>query len=351
MNTKIIGAIIISLLILDTLSLGTATETDLKNTITITKNQTDTTGTVPIEVTKEEETIKETETTETQTLEKPTIVEPKIIEIRRKIRDISRTTIKKRILIDSQTTNLRISALEIKPKPTIDLSAREIRIKEFILEKNTVPENRKKLRLLRNKMALGRYIEVDLPTTDIEWTIIKISYNDREITENNLSEESLRLIWYDEDPASATYETWVELRNGEPEWVHGVGVDLVENYAWTNVSHTSVYGLTGTIIGPLPTTEPPTPTPEPTTTAPPTTTPAPITAAPTTTPSSPTISPPTTTPAPFTETVEPEVLSSPPTTPRESGETRQKKGVCGPTSILALTIIPLLLLGAKSEER
>ncbi len=190
-------------------------------------------------------------------------------------------------------------------------------------------------------MALGRYIEVDLPTTDIEWMIIKISYNDSEITENNLSEESLRLIWYDEDPASATYETWVELRNGEPEWVHGVGVDLVENYAWANVSHTSVYGLTGTITGPLPTTEPPTPTPEPTTTAPPTTTPTPTTTtAPTTTPSSPTISPPTTTPAPFTETVGPEAI-----------ETRQKKkGACGPTSILALTLIPLLLLGAKSEE-
>ncbi len=56
MNTKIIAILIISLLIIGTLSIGTAAETDLQDTITISKNQTDTTGTVPIEVTKEEET-------------------------------------------------------------------------------------------------------------------------------------------------------------------------------------------------------------------------------------------------------------------------------------------------------
>lgn len=360
--------------------MNTASGTEVKDTAIISKNETEPSKIEPLNDTKEEEVIKEGETAiskdetnaskiepldaekegeavkeaekiEEGKLEEPKIVEPEVIEIKKKISEISKPTVEEKILIDSQTTDVKAVALEIKPKKAVDLSAKEITIKEYILEKNVVPENKKELKLLRNEMALGKFVELDLPTGDIEWTIIKISYTDSEIADNNISEDSLRIIWYDEDLASDTFEEWVKLRKGDPEWVHGVGIDQVENYAWANVSHSSVYGMIGTIVGPPSTTELPTVTPEPTTTTPPTTTPAPTTAAPTTTPPPITLTP-TTTPPEIIETVGPDEFATPVATPQETVvATQAEKGACGPTSVLALALIPLFLSGGKDEKR
>ncbi len=372
MRTKIFFALILGMLILSTFNYGTAAETTLKDIASISTNETDAIKIEPSDAIKEEETsitkdasgisniqpsdsekeaevLKEAETAG-ETLEKPTITKEEVIEITRKISEISRTTLANTVLIDSKTTDIKSVALEIKPRASVDISAKEITIKEYILEKNVVPVGRKRLRLLRNEMSLGRFVEMDLPSNDIEWTIVKISYTDSEITENNLSEDSLRVIWYDEDPASGTFETWVKLRKGDPDWVNGVGIDQVENYVWANISHSSVYGLTGTIVGPLPPTETPTPTPEPTITATPTTTPTPTTTtAPTTIPPT-TITPTTEPPGRLTETVAPDEITSPVITPSEtSGTSQAEKGVCGPTSIIVLSLIPLFFIGVKDK--
>ena len=339
-------------------------------------------------------------------------VKSNVIRINRKIKEISKAISNRNFLIDKTTTDITSSSLEIRPKKTADLDNITISIKEYVLNRNEVPEGKKIPKLLRNEMNLGRFLEIELPTKDIEWTIIRINYNQNDIINNNINEWSLSIIWYDEDPTSNTFEEWIKLRRGEPEFVNGIGIDSVEGYVWANVSHSSVYGLTATIVGPIPppttspppTTIPPTTTPPttiPPTTAPPTTMP-PTTVPPTTSPPSttipPTTAPPTTIPPttqapnttspttttqpnttappttiPAIPTLPPEPTTKPPTITSSPGvmystapeitsppRTRKHtltryedtdKGICGPTSILVLALAPLFLLSANDKKR
>lgn len=86
-----------------------------------------------------------------------------------------------------------------------------------------------------------KYVDVTLSSNVrdvLEWILIKVYYDDSEVS--GLDESTLNMQWYNE-----TSNTWTALTAGSPSWVNSVGVDTTDNYVWANVSHLSIYGLTG----------------------------------------------------------------------------------------------------------
>jgi len=94
-----------------------------------------------------------------------------------------------------------------------------------------------------------KYVDVNLSNNIndvLQWILIKVYYNTSEIS--GLNESTLKLAWY-----NVSSGTWVTLAKGTPDWVNDAGVDTVNHYVWVNVTHLSLYGLTGTNV----TTTPP----------------------------------------------------------------------------------------------
>jgi hypothetical protein len=68
--------------------------------------------------------------------------------------------------------------------------------------------------------------------------MIKVYYTDAEVS--GLDESTLRLSWYNNDTGA-----WVSMSAGTPAWCNGAGVDTTNNYVWANVTHLSLYGVSG----------------------------------------------------------------------------------------------------------
>ena len=153
--------------------------------------------------------------------------------------------------------------------------------------------------------SLGKYVKLNMCdelSNNLVWAIVKVYYTQVELDASNLVESSLILRRYNE-----TAGEWETLDNNM-DWVYATGISTVDvggytGHVWANVSHFSVYGITGTT--PTPTPAPavgvgvptPTPTPEPT----PTPTPTPVVPTPTPTPE------PTPTPTPTPEPLIPRI--------------------------------------------
>lgn len=76
-------------------------------------------------------------------------------------------------------------------------------------------------------------IEVDDNTKpSLLWSLIKIFYDDAELTAANIDESTLKMYYYNESAA---------------EWqlLPDQGVDTENNYVWANVTHSSTYGVFG----------------------------------------------------------------------------------------------------------
>ena len=83
----------------------------------------------------------------------------------------------------------------------------------------------------------GKYIDVTLNLNDgavLDYAIIKIYYTDEELTAAGLTEDTLRIEYYND--TSSTWEIFDAPRGG---------VNIEENYVWANVTHFSTYGVFG----------------------------------------------------------------------------------------------------------
>jgi parallel beta-helix repeat protein len=85
----------------------------------------------------------------------------------------------------------------------------------------------------------GIDIEVDSSTSgNLTWALIKIFYNESELTEAGIDESTLKIYFY-----NATSSGW----QLEPNQ----GVDIVNNYVWANVTHFSLFGVFGSVEVPV----------------------------------------------------------------------------------------------------
>jgi PGF-pre-PGF domain-containing protein len=85
----------------------------------------------------------------------------------------------------------------------------------------------------------GIYLDIDSKLGSISWAIIKVNYNDADISALGIDESSLRLYYLNSG-------SWERLEAaGSPPWIFGAGVDIVNNVVWANVSHFSQYAVGG----------------------------------------------------------------------------------------------------------
>jgi len=70
--------------------------------------------------------------------------------------------------------------------------------------------------------------------SSLSWVIINISYNESEVNDSNLDENSLRIYYY-----NSTLSNWTPFN---PPYG---GVNITANYVWANTTHFSYYGLGG----------------------------------------------------------------------------------------------------------
>jgi hypothetical protein len=100
--------------------------------------------------------------------------------------------------------------------------------------------------------AIKRYLNatpsdnLNATSGNVSWTIIRMYYTDADVSD--LVESSLSLYWY-----NVTGGNWVKLTTGlnltasGGPYVYEVGVDTANNYVWANLSHLSVYAISGEV--------------------------------------------------------------------------------------------------------
>lgn len=148
-------------------------------------------------------------------------------------------------VIDEKTTNLKKTALEVSGK---DLEKKPVKIEEYSGYKpKEAPPDVPKPKVSKEEVPLGTYLKVEVPK-EIDWVVLKIKYADEELKLKGMDEDSLAFSYYDDDAKSSTYGTWIKLSKGSPSWVNDAGINKAEKYVWANVSHASVYGVSGTIV-------------------------------------------------------------------------------------------------------
>ncbi len=87
-----------------------------------------------------------------------------------------------------------------------------------------------------------KYLDVNVPNelkSVLTSVVLKVYYTDSDLLENNLSESTLAMYWFNESSS-----IWVKL-DSSLDWVYGSGVNSDNNYVWANVSHFSSYGAGG----------------------------------------------------------------------------------------------------------
>ena len=107
-----------------------------------------------------------------------------------------------------------------------DYFAGSLGVQKSSIPPNGIPE-------LTNAVSGYIYANVsDNVANSTEWVIIKVFYDQNEL--GNLDESSLRLMYFDE-----TAEEWAEIPIS--------GVNPAEHYVWANISHYSVFSVSGSV--------------------------------------------------------------------------------------------------------
>lgn len=119
--------------------------------------------------------------------------------------------------------------------------------------------------LAPNEKSLDKFIKIDVSgvgmneTSNISWVMIKMYYSDADLDKNgdgdandpgDINENDLKLYWYWKAEGK-----WMQLNKGSglvdksgPD-VYDIGTDTDKNYMWANLSHFSVYGISGSVYG------------------------------------------------------------------------------------------------------
>ncbi len=123
------------------------------------------------------------------------------------------------VYAENSNTNFAISAKD-------DYSAGSMRVQKSTIPPSGIPEDTD---------TIGGYIYANVSdnmANSTEWVIVKVFYDPNEL--GDLDESSLRLIYFDE-----TAEEWKEVLIS--------GLNLAENYVWGNISHYSVFSVSGSV--------------------------------------------------------------------------------------------------------
>ncbi|MFH0860744.1 MAG: prenyltransferase/squalene oxidase repeat-containing protein [Candidatus Altiarchaeota archaeon] len=89
--------------------------------------------------------------------------------------------------------------------------------------------------------GLNKYVRVDHDSSlgnKIESVILRVHYTDIEISTEGMSEQQLRMWWYNQSD-----DDWQMLDSSNMSWVYSTGVNISDNFVWANVSHFSLYTI------------------------------------------------------------------------------------------------------------
>jgi hypothetical protein len=103
---------------------------------------------------------------------------------------------------------------------------------------------------VNESLAVQRYIEINVSSNinassgNLSWVYLRVNYTDSDVS--GLDESTLRLYWW--NPSAGN---WTRLTSGtnltalDGPYVYGAGVNTTSNYVWANISHLSIYGISG----------------------------------------------------------------------------------------------------------
>ena len=84
---------------------------------------------------------------------------------------------------------------------------------------------------------LNKFFDINIDDENLVWVFVKVYYTDSQINSLGLDESSLRLHYYNE-----TSGDWSVVANS--------GVNTIDNFAWANLTHFSLYGVFGSKVAP-----------------------------------------------------------------------------------------------------
>ncbi|MBI3036414.1 DUF853 family protein, partial [Candidatus Woesearchaeota archaeon] len=97
-----------------------------------------------------------------------------------------------------------------------------------------------------------KYVEVKVSgnlTTALSSALLRVDYNETEISDSNISEDTLAMYRY-----NASKNAWEKLNSTTMGWVLNTSVNTTLNYVWANVTNFSDYGVGGLLANGKPCT-------------------------------------------------------------------------------------------------
>jgi hypothetical protein len=136
-------------------------------------------------------------------------------------------------IVANESANISDSGLGI----SLDINATESMNTTISIIQTTSAENTDSFGLL----DLGKFITIDAPELEgkLNSVIIKVDYNDSDVTALAIDESTLRLYYY--NTASAT---WIKY-DGNDGFAPDGGVNTTEDYVWALTDHFSIWGIFG----------------------------------------------------------------------------------------------------------
>jgi len=89
--------------------------------------------------------------------------------------------------------------------------------------------------------SLSKYFRVyasENLVSGVEFFYLEFYYAESEVNVSGLDESDLAVYWFDENLSD-----WVVVNATTMEWVYGTGLNMSDNFLWTNTSHLSDYAL------------------------------------------------------------------------------------------------------------
>jgi hypothetical protein len=165
------------------------------------------------------------------------------------VKDLTKSVVEGTYAMNPATSNLRRTHIEMKSPEEKDIGGEEIKVKEYAGYKpGKAPKGLSKWESVEGETSLGTFVDIETEV-DVEYALIFIKYSKEEVEKRGLSEDSLYIKWYDDNPESDTYGQWITLTEGNPAWVHSIAYDKENEGVWVKTSHFSVYGLGGRVYG------------------------------------------------------------------------------------------------------
>jgi parallel beta-helix repeat protein len=103
---------------------------------------------------------------------------------------------------------------------------------------------------VNESLAVQRYIEINVSSNinassgNLSWVYLRVNYTDSDVS--GLDESTLRLYWWNPGAKNWTrLVTGINLTALDGPYVYGAGVNTASNYVWANISHLSIYGISG----------------------------------------------------------------------------------------------------------